>query len=580
MASDIVVNLRAGTHTLTEPPRLSDTVGDSGRNGHEVIYQAYGYGTSSQENVTLSGGREVITWRPDPQADGVWQAEVGDLETRQLYVDGRRADRAPRGAGLPGGVVTTDTGYVTDSTLPQSWRDPQDMEFVWTTPFWAEGRCGVADITGDERQTVITMDQPCWRLARSLYEEGGDGTGEPPEPLAGPTSIENSPSFLGQPGSWYLDRSRPGHHMLLYVPRDGEDMRDAQVVAPVLETVVDGTGHFGSPLHDITFRGLTFAHATWLEPSTDAGFVSAWSMYKRPDQETWLTVPGNVRFRTAKRITLEGNRFVHLGAQTVEFSESSSDIVVEGNEITDVSDGGILMGVVLPDTEGTNRGNRITDNLIHHVGVEYRGASGIWTTATQDTTVAHNQVNDVPYTGILSGPNPDLRNLAQGNRIIGNRVFDTNLVLSDGGGIYLRGDQGSSYADGAVLSGNAVTNEGRDLFSIGLYTDDTTNWATVLDNAVFGYPASIGGCDELPDRPVSNIRYTGNFWDDALPEYLERRPIPGAWPCGDPHDVTFEENTRLPTEDPAQACAANAACAAILDNAGPRAPYREPFGLD
>jgi hypothetical protein len=60
---------------------------------------------------------------------------------------------------------------------------------------------------------------------------------------------------------------------------------------------------------------------------------------------------------------------------------------------------------------------------------------------------------------------------------------------------------------------------------------------------------------------------------------IERRPFPGAWPCGDPHEVTFDGNTRLPMEHPAPACAADPACAAILDDAGPRAPYREFLGL-
>src|SRR6185295_5025944 len=106
-----------------------------------------------------------------------------------------------------------------------------------------------------------------------------------------------------------------------------------------------------------------------------------------------------------------------------------------------ISDGGILMGVVPPDETGTNRGNRISDNWIHHVAVEYHAASGIWDTATQHTTIEHNQVNDVPYTGILSGPSEDLRGIMRGNRILGNRVVRTNKLLDDGGGIYVRGEQ-------------------------------------------------------------------------------------------------------------------------------------------
>ncbi|MGC0406328.1 hypothetical protein RKD27_008972 [Streptomyces sp. SAI-126] len=585
MTSDLVVNLRGGTYHLKAPLRMSQAAGDSGRGGHRVVYQAYGYGTPRQERVTISGGRQISRWRPDPRLKGFWRADAGGLETRQLYVEDRRATRLTRdGAGFPGTLKATRTGYVTTSAVPRTWRNPGDMEFVYRSGY-LEGRCGVAGVSPKGRRTTVTMDQPCWDLAQQLY--GGT------ELLEAPTSVENTPSFAPKPGSWYLDRSRPGHHELLYFPRAGEDMRRAQVVAPELESLVTGTGRPGRPLHDIGFRGLTFAYATWRAPSEPAGFASAWSMYLRPgkrDDAQLLTVPGTVAFRTAERITFEGNRFTHLGAQALEFSENSSYNVVDGNVISDVSDGGILMGVVPPDQKGTNRGNRITNNWIHHTGAEYHAASGIWDTATRETTIAHNQVNDVPYSGILSGPGDDLRGIMRRNRILDNRVFTTNRLLEDGGGIYLRGEQGTSFADGAVIGGNAVTDSKYGEWNVGIYTDDSTNWVTVDRNTVYNYVASIGGCsEEWGDRPVQNVRYRGNFWDDSVPEWVERREFPGAWPpadkqdpdggCGEPHGLTFTDNTLLPSRDPGRTCAANPTCAAVLTNSGPLPSYRHGLGL-
>ncbi|MDN3025570.1 right-handed parallel beta-helix repeat-containing protein [Streptomyces sp. S.PB5] len=586
MRSGPVVNLRGGTYTLRKPLRLSEAAGDSG-----VTWQAYGYGTPRQEQVTFSGGRRISGWRPDPRLRGFWRTDVSGLETRQLYVDGRRATRLAReGKGLDGTLKVTRTGYVTTSAVPRSWKNPADIEFVYRGGY-VEGRCGVAGISG----RTITMDQPCWDLAQALY--GG------PELLKSPTVVENSPSFTPEPGGWYLDRTRPGHHELLYFPRPGQDMRRAEVTAPVLENLVTGTGRPGRPLHDVTFRGLTFAYATWLAPSEPAGFPSAWSMYLRPGKSAGngsgksgdedarlLTVPGTVAFRTAERISLEGNRFTHLGAQALELSGNSSYNVVDGNLITDVSDGGILMGIVAPDVKGTNRGNRVTNNRIHRTGAEYHASSAVWDSATRDTTLAHNQIDHVPYTGILSGPADDLRGVMHANRILGNRVFATNRLLPDGGGIYLRGEQGRSFADGAVISGNAVTGSKYGDWNVGIYTDDSTNWTTVEGNAVYDYVASIGGCsEEWGDRPVRNVRYRGNFWDDAVPFWVERRDFPGAWPpadatnpeegCGDPHDLVFTGNTLLPARDPGRACAADADCAAVLANAGPLPRYRERLGL-
>ncbi|MFC7592869.1 hypothetical protein ACFQYP_61060 [Nonomuraea antimicrobica] len=80
-----VVLLRGGTHVPARPFEL--TGDDSG-----TVYQAYGYGTPEQEEPVISGGRAITGWR---EQDGVWLAEVGDLRTRQLYVDGRRAPAPP-----------------------------------------------------------------------------------------------------------------------------------------------------------------------------------------------------------------------------------------------------------------------------------------------------------------------------------------------------------------------------------------------------------------------------------------------------------------------------------------------------
>ncbi|MGW4914107.1 right-handed parallel beta-helix repeat-containing protein [Streptomyces sp. NPDC004270] len=574
MTSDITVDLRGGTYRLTAPLRL--TPADSGRHGHRVVYQAYGYGTARQEPVTLSGGRPVTGWRPAPGQPGVWRADVGALETRQLYVDGRRAPRAARGAPLPGTLELTATGYTTSSRTPLTWRHPADLEVVYRYDY-VEGRCGVAAISKNAAgRTAITMDQPCWRMARALY--GADA-------LTQTHDVQNAPNFLGRSGSWYLDRSRPARHTLLYRPRPGEDMTRSEVTAPTLQTLLSGTGTAASrPLHDLTLRGLTFAHATWLAPNEPAGFAAAWSMYMRPGKGgdiTALTVPGNVTFRHAEHITLTGNRFTHLGAQGVDFTADSSHNTVSGNVFTDISDGGIALGVLPPATRGTNTGNRVTDNWIHHVGAEYRAASGIWNSATRDTLIAHNQVDHVPYTGILSGPSEDLRGLTRRNRILGNRVFATNRLLADGGGIYLRGEQGPSYAAGALVARNAVTDSAHGVWNVGIYTDDSSNRITVRDNVVHDYVASIGGCSEnWGNRPVRNIRYLNNYWDDKVPTWLPRRPYPGAWPpapdCGDPQHLHFTHNTLL---TPTHTCASLPTCTTITATAGPRPPYRRTLGL-
>ncbi|MFD0470389.1 hypothetical protein ACFQ0B_20275 [Nonomuraea thailandensis] len=192
---EVVVRLRGGTHLLTRPFELTEA--DSG-----TVYEAYGHGSAEREEAVVSGGRPITGWR---ERDGVWRAEVGDLEVRQLYVDGRRAARAAI-PGLPGAAEATGTGYVTDSAEPLGWRS---AEFVHRGVYpWTEARLAMAAATADGDRTVITMAQPGFGWATELYNSTWEGSTSRGPGL--PTAIENEPGFLREPGTFVLDRSRPG----------------------------------------------------------------------------------------------------------------------------------------------------------------------------------------------------------------------------------------------------------------------------------------------------------------------------------------------------------------------------------
>jgi len=491
-AGDIVINVRRGTYRLDQPLELTDA--DSGRNGHRVIYQAYGYGTSGQEEAVISGGRTVTGWILDDARKNIWKADVGNLEPRQLYVNGQRAPRASFRNTVT--MVESPTGYtVTDGSYSiASWSSPADIEAVWVRDAvsWAAPRCGVSAIVFPGE---IVMDQPCFsRMIGSAYVGSN--------PTRKPTSFEYSRSFLADPGTQVLETSVPGHHMLYYIPRAGEDMRTAEVVAPVLERLVDATGTPAAPVHDITVRGLTFAHATWNRPSTSEGFVhhlsEQWwcgdpTIY--PEGEI-CHVPGNLKFHYADRITLQDNRFEHLGATAVEMA--GSDNVVSGNVITDTSSGGVLVGNAQPETrDSVSNNDRIENNWIHDIGREYAGGTGITAIQANGVVIAHNQINGLPDRGIfVCGVTPTCQGPGiQGAQVLDNLIFDVMRVMGDGGGIYAVATQGTSYETGALLKGNVIhdTDYEPDVhpgptnapLDFALYTDFGAKWITLSDNVVY-----------------------------------------------------------------------------------------------
>lgn len=157
----------------------------------------------------------------------------------------------------------------------------------------------------------------------------------------------------------------------------------------------------------------------------------------------------------------------------------------------------------------------------------------------QREEVSYPRFHGVPYTGILSGPSEDLRGIMRGNRILNNRVFHTNRLLNDGGGIYVRGEQGTSYADGLVIAGNAVTDSdyGGE-WGVGIYTDDSTNWATVDRNAVYDYCSTRA----TPAAPAPPTPRAPRSWPTPAPArltggrstYRDHRARMSAFPRGRP----------------------------------------------
>ncbi|TDC83890.1 right-handed parallel beta-helix repeat-containing protein [Micromonospora sp. KC606] len=534
-AGEVLIQLRAGVHPLTEPLTLTEA--DSGRDGHRIIYQAHGYGTQEQEEAVISGGRELTGWRIE---DGVWLAEVGDLNTRQLYVDGRRAERAGVD-GLPGNATRTATGYVTDSTEPLGWRSPGDVEFVYRGVYpWTEARCPVATVTGADPVT-ITMVQPAFGWAIDLYNSVYEG-----ETMSGPglpTRVENDASFLTEPGTFVLDRSRPGQHVVRYLPREGEDPERARVVAPVLEPLLRADG-----ARDVSFRGLVFAEASWSQPSSGRGFLhyhgsgfyEGGQINRVPFGEgAWVTVPATpsaipagVMLTGSAGVEIEGCRFTRMGATGLGIS-GGERVTVRGCDFDLLSAGAVT---VVDAAEVL-----IEENHVQHIGLDYSGSPGIAVTGTRDCAITHNEVADVPHCGIVVGP-------GAGSRVLHNHTVRTMGVLADGGGIYLAGPQGESAQNGAVVSGNVIEDT-RTPYNFGLYTDYGAAWVTVENNVVV---RADNTAILLVSPPLENVVYRGNFWDAD--------PVGAAEP---PEGVTYEDNRTLADEE-----ALKAATAEIRDRAG------------
>jgi hypothetical protein len=438
MTGDIVVNLRGGTYALASTWTLSTA--DSGTNGHNVIWQAY-----PGEVPLLSGGREITGWTFQDPVKNIWEANVGSLQFRQLYVGGLRANLARSAGGLPGSVTKTATGYITTDTSLQNFRRPGDLEFVYSGPDamaswyaqWVEDRIGVAGISGTPTSTTITMRDPAWGTATHIPRSSL-------QDVAYPSYLENAYEFLSHPGDWYLDHTAG---VVYYIPRAGEDMATVQVIAPELQTLVQGKGDsLAAPLHNVQFKGITFTYAGWLGPTLGGGFVDWQADWGLNSGFQGVRMPANVVFQTVQSIRLEGDNFTHLGGAGLDLYGGSQNNVVIGNTFADISGSGLQIGDISDplrsDPRARDQYNLIADNYVHDVAAEYHGGVGIFLGYVAYTTVSHNEVYNTPYTGISLGWGWGLSaTYMQDNQVTSNDVHDYMELLGDGGALYTLGAQ-------------------------------------------------------------------------------------------------------------------------------------------
>ena len=538
MVGDIVVSMRGGTYHLEGPIQLDSS--DSGSNGFDVVYRAYGstrghrYRAGLGERPILDGGRHIQGWSLVDAERGIWSAPAGltdeNLDApRQLWVDGLRAVRA-RTASAPSGFRPTRAGYAVTNPAFVDLVGTNDLEVVAFNS-WKSFRCGVAAVIPG----AFVMDQPCWNNSQldSAF------------PMKEPGWVENARAFMDEPGEWWYDGETDE---LLYMPRPGEDLTTADVVIPVAQALVVGAGTLDEPVQSLRFEGLTFSYATWAEPSGDEGFVPLQADIRvighnlhisqiappealvgagpiaRQFEKSLAKTPAAVRFRAAHGITFEGSTFKHLGMAGISFDGGSQRNTVLGNRFDDTSGSAVQVGSIHTDDHHpsdkrmTTAHNLVSDNVITRAGAEYHGSVGIFSAYTDSTRIEHNELSDLPYTAISDGwgwgaHDPQVGiygtpTTLKNGRIVGNRMWDYMKLMEDGGGIYAW-----SAHPGLMIVGNVVERQRNEYGA--LYFDDFARFFQAYGNVVFDNrrTALLKGTEHQVINNFWQDRYRDDIWN-------------------------------------------------------------------
>ncbi|MBT7301054.1 MAG: hypothetical protein HN849_16155 [Victivallales bacterium] len=492
LKEDLTIHLADGVYELTQPLHFDPA--DGGTKDHAVTYAALP-GTKP----VLSGGRRVEGWRE--AAKGLWEADVpsaraGDWNPRQLFVNGRRAQRArwpnadakPAYRRLKGAAMAEDRSVFTVTLDPpdvNAWEHVEDIEVVI---------CGHWEIT---RKKLAAVDPATGVLTLALPHAGGHPA---MRAQAGRfTFLENAREFLDQPGEWYLDRSRG---VVTYWPLPEERLADCRFVMPRLTQLMEVRGTAEKPVRNLHFRGLQFRYTDWDFPAYGFNGIQA-SFHTFPDEgqtgwawSPWKCTPAALVWEFTEDCSLRDGALDGLGGVGVRLYRGCHRNVVEGNLVQQIGGNGIMVGEYLtrfawgkdklPEGELPTK-NRIANNLIRRCGLDDYGAVGVWVSFTDGTEVSHNLLYDLPYSGISVGWQwSDVPTENRNNLVEANHVHTVLQKLCDGGCLYTLGRQPGTVIRGNHFHGAQRSETAQGAPNNGIFFDQGSREFQVENNLIYG----------------------------------------------------------------------------------------------
>lgn len=522
-ATDICLRLQEGVYLLNQPITIRPE-----DNGTRIV---------ADGKVTISGGVSISGWKKEGKC---YVADVPDfngrpLEFRQLWVNGKKAVRArdvddfEQMFRIRSVDKANETIYVPAKAVKKII-NAKYPEMV-LHEMWCIANLRIKNIKIQGDSAAVTFHQP---------ESHVHFMHPWPSPMVttdGHNSafyLTNAKELLDSEGEWYLDARAS---KLYYIPRKGEDMGSAEVIAPAVETLVQVAGTPDEPVKDVTFEGITFSYTTWMRPSVSghaplqAGMYMTEAYKLRPkmdrpngdhklDNQGWVGRPAAaVSLNCAENVSFTKCTFEHNASTGLDYHLYIKGGTVDHCTFRDIGGNGILAGGFSPEGfeahkpyDPTDRriictGLNITNNLITDVTNEDWGCVGIGAGFVRDIRICNNEISDVSYTGISVGWGWNQQPCSMANNLIsGNLIYNYAKHMYDTAGIYTLGAQPHSLIEGNVV---------RDIYTPSyvhdpehwfyLYTDEGSSGITVRNNWT---PA---------EKYLKNANGPGNTWENNGP---------------------------------------------------------------
>ena len=533
----ITIYMEGGTYAFYEPVFIRPE--DSGTKESPTIIRSVG-----GEKVILSGGISINGWKKQGK---VWVADVPvfngrPLDFRQLWVNGKKAVRARDVEDFEkmNRICSVDEKneilYVPAVSIRRLIDNKGNLKAKYAEmvlhQMWCVANLRIRSVEVQGDSAAIRFHQP---ESRIQFEHPW------PRPMV-TTDGHNSAFYLTNarelqdvPGEWYHDIDA---RKIYYYPREGEKMQEAEVIVPAVETLVRVEGTLDRPVCHIRFEKITFSYTTWMRPSEKGHVPLQAGMYltdgyridpkmqrnylNHPlDNQGWLGRPAAaVRVVAARQIDFERCRFEHLGSTGLDYEEAVQGGVVRGCLFRDIAGNGLLVGSFSPAAHETHlpynpadRREVCTQQQINNcyfteIGNEDWGCLAIAAGYVGDVNIEHNEISEVPYSGISLGWGwTQTVNCMRNNRVHANLIHHYAKHMYDVAGIYTLGSQPKSYVTEncvhSIYKPGYVHDPNHWFY---LYTDEGSSFITVRDNWTEG------------EKYLQNANGPGNVWENNGPK--------------------------------------------------------------
>ncbi len=529
--TDAVLHLQAGTYRLTQPIIIRPE-----DNGLRIV---------ADGKVVISGGVKISGWK---RQGNCYVADVPEyngrpLEFRQLWVNGHKAVRARDVSDFEqmnrilAVDKTAETITVPFEAVKLLLGKKQQVEYDYPHPemvlheMWCVANLRIKKIQRQVEKAVVSFHQPESHIhfmrpwPSPMITDNGRNSA---------FYLTNAKAFVDHEGEWFLDAN---NKKVYYIPLKGEDMGNADVEAPALETLLKVEGTPVCPVENVTFEGLTFRHSTWLRPSfkghvpLQAGQYLIEAYRVRPkidrpngdhklDNQGWVGRPAAaVLVNAAHDVSFTHCTFEQMAATGLDYHQYTKGGTVDHCVFEDIGGSAISAGSFGPegfeahisytpaDMNELCTDLQISDNVIHDVANEDWGCIGIAAGYVRGIRILHNEISDVSYTGISMGWGWNQQvNGMKNNLVKGNLIHHYARHMYDTAGIYTLSCQPHTFIEENVV---------RDIYHPGyahdpnhwfyLYTDEGSSYITVRNNWTSA------------EKFLKNANGPGNTWENNGP---------------------------------------------------------------